>query len=67
MNGELSAGSPNNILSLLQQLHAIELGKIADLVVLDADPIADIHNTRRVQAVVLNGRFLSAAALTSGQ
>jgi imidazolonepropionase-like amidohydrolase len=48
-------------------LGTIERGKIADLVVLDGDPIADIRNTRRVHAVVLNGRFLTAAALTSGQ
>ena len=33
----------------------IEVGKIADLVLLDQDPLADIHNTRSVRAVVLNG------------
>jgi imidazolonepropionase-like amidohydrolase len=41
----------------------IEAGKIADLVLLDKDPLADIHNTRSIQAVVLNGKLLPRAAL----
>jgi imidazolonepropionase-like amidohydrolase len=41
----------------------IEPGKIADLVVLDKDPLTDIHNTRSIRAVVLNGHLLSRAAL----
>jgi cytosine/adenosine deaminase-related metal-dependent hydrolase len=38
-------------------------GKIADLVLLDADPVADIHNTRRIYAVVTNGRYFDRTAL----
>jgi len=55
----------------------IEVGKIADLVLLDADPLADIHNTRSVRAVVLSGKLypretldamlLNAQALASRQ
>ena len=30
----------------------------ADLILLDADPLADIRNVRQVRAVVLNGRLL---------
>jgi len=41
----------------------VEPGKIADLVLLDADPLVDIRNTRRIQAVVLHGRFLDRNAL----
>jgi imidazolonepropionase-like amidohydrolase len=41
----------------------IEAGKTADLVLLDKDPLADIHNTRTIQAVVLNGRLYPRAAL----
>jgi imidazolonepropionase-like amidohydrolase len=41
----------------------IEVGKTADLVLLDKDPLADIHNTRSIQAVVLNGRLFERAAL----
>ena len=41
----------------------VEVGKAADLVLLDKDPLADIHNTRTIEAVVLGGRFFSRAAL----
>ncbi|PYP40324.1 MAG: hypothetical protein DMD43_08700 [Gemmatimonadetes bacterium] len=40
-------------------------GRLADLVLLDADPLADIRNTRRVHAVVADGRLLDAAARTA--
>lgn len=33
-------------------------GKVADLVVLDADPLTDIRNTQRIDAVVTRGRFI---------
>ncbi len=35
-------------------------GNAADLVVLDADPLRDIRNTRRIHAVVVGGRLISA-------
>jgi imidazolonepropionase-like amidohydrolase len=41
----------------------IEVGKEADLVLLDANPLEDIRNTRRIQAVVLRGRALDRTAL----
>jgi cytosine/adenosine deaminase-related metal-dependent hydrolase len=41
----------------------VEVGKKARLVLLEADPLADIANTRRVAAVVLRGRLLSGAEL----
>jgi len=41
----------------------IEVGKTADLVLLDKDPLADIHNTRSIQAVVLRGKLYQRAAL----
>jgi hypothetical protein len=37
-------------------------GKVADLVVLDADPLADIANVGRIHAVVANGRVIDGAA-----
>ncbi len=41
----------------------VEQGKIADLVLLDADPLADIHNTQRIDAVILRGKLLDRKAL----
>jgi hypothetical protein len=37
------------------QLGSVEAGKLADLVILAADPTADIRNTRKVEAVVRGG------------
>ncbi|GAB2750314.1 amidohydrolase family protein [Amycolatopsis magusensis] len=39
----------------------VEPGKVADLVVLDEDPLADITNTSRIHAVVHRGRYLGPA------
>lgn len=39
-----------------QELGTLEEGKLADFVVLAADPLADIHNVRRVEAVYKGGR-----------
>ncbi|SDH27774.1 Amidohydrolase family protein [Sinosporangium album] len=36
----------------------VEPGKAADLVILSADPLADIRNTRRIHAVVAAGRYV---------
>jgi imidazolonepropionase-like amidohydrolase len=41
----------------------IEVGKRADLLILDADPLANIANTRKIQAVVLNGHYLNRTNL----
>ena len=38
-------------------------GKNADLVLLDANPLDDVANTKRIAAVVARGRFLDRAAL----
>ena len=42
---------------------SVEKGKIADLVLLDGNPLDDIHNTQKIQAVVLAGRFFSRTDL----
>jgi imidazolonepropionase-like amidohydrolase len=41
----------------------VEVGKRADLVVLDRNPLADIRNTRAIDLVIAHGRLLQPAAL----
>jgi imidazolonepropionase-like amidohydrolase len=54
--------NPAIFLNATDSLGTVETGKLADLVLLDADPLADIHNTTRISAVVLNGQLLDAPA-----
>ncbi len=42
---------------------SLEPGKLADLVVLDADPTQDIRNSDNINMVMLNGRLYDAATL----
>ena len=41
----------------------IETGKLADLVLLDANPLEDIGNTRKIAAVIRGGKYLDRGAL----
>ena len=41
----------------------VEVGKRANLVLLDADPLADISNSRAISAVIFNGELLDRRAL----
>ena len=54
---------PAQLLGMADSIGTIGPGMVADLVLLDADPLADIGNTRRIRAVVLNGRMLDRNAL----
>jgi imidazolonepropionase-like amidohydrolase len=53
---ESATRRPAEWLGLADSVGTIAPGKVADLVLLDADPLRDITNTRRVRAVVLRGR-----------
>ena len=55
--------NPAKFFGLDQTLGTIEQGKIADLVLLDANPLLDIRNTQRINAVVANGRLFDRKAL----
>lgn len=55
--------NPARFLGRTQDLGTVAAGKLADLVLLDADPLADIHNTTHIQAVWLEGRYLDRTAL----
>jgi adenine deaminase len=55
----LRAGTLNGArtLGLDGQIGSLEVGKLADLIVLDGDPLADIRNTNSVRYTMVNGRL----------
>jgi imidazolonepropionase-like amidohydrolase len=54
---------PARFLGIAGAAGTVEVGMRADLLLLDADPTRDIRNTRRINAVLLDGRLLRRADL----
>lgn len=54
---------PAQFARLEDRLGTLTPGKIADIVLLDADPLNDIRNTRRIFAVIQGGRLFSRSDL----
>ena len=48
---------PALFLTKLNQYGVVEVGHVADLVVLDDDPLKDISNTKKISAVIVRGRY----------
>jgi imidazolonepropionase-like amidohydrolase len=55
--------NPARFLGLEEHIGTVQKGKMADLVLLDADPLADIRNTTKIHAVIFHGRSLDKAKL----
>jgi imidazolonepropionase-like amidohydrolase len=55
--------SPAEFLGKFETQGTVEQGKFADLLLLDANPLADIRNTQKIRAVILRGRVLDRTAL----
>jgi imidazolonepropionase-like amidohydrolase len=50
--------NPAEFLGKLETQGTIEQGKFADLLLLDANPLDDIHNTQKIRAVIVRGKLL---------
>lgn len=50
-------------IGMAKDLGSLEAGKMADLIVLDRDPLADIRNTNSISKVMVNGRLYDANTL----
>jgi imidazolonepropionase-like amidohydrolase len=61
----ITAGTKNGAIAAkgLKDFGTLEAGKLADLVLLTADPLADIKNLRKVSAVYKDGRAVDRARL----
>jgi imidazolonepropionase-like amidohydrolase len=55
--------NPAKFLGRENELGTIEKGKLAEMVLLDANPLDDIGNTQKIAGVVANGRYYSRADL----
>jgi hypothetical protein len=48
-----------------KELGTVTAGKLADLVILNDDPLSDISNTQKIDAVIVNGKYLSKSDISS--
>ncbi|HEY0809861.1 MAG TPA: amidohydrolase family protein, partial [Longimicrobiales bacterium] len=56
-----ATSTPARVMQIADSVGSVEPGKIADLVLLDANPLDDIRNTRRIAGVFRAGKWVSRA------
>ena len=57
--------APARFLGMEKDVGSIEKGKLANLLLLSADPLQNITNTRKIEAVIINGRLPDRRELDS--
>ena len=60
---QAATSAPAGVLNKSKDLGTIEVGKLADMILLDANPLDDIHNTQRIRAVIVGGKLMNRFAL----
>jgi len=60
---QTATSNPAKFLGIESSFGSIDPGKIADLVLLRADPLVDIKNTQKINAVIANGRTFDRESL----
>src|SRR3984893_15586976 len=60
---QTATSNPPKFLGMESSYGSVETGKVADLVLLSANPLDDIHNTKKITAVIANGRLYDRPAL----
>ena len=55
--------NPARYFRIEQQSGSVAVGKMASLVILDADPLSDIGNTQKISTVILRGKVFDRPAL----
>src|SRR5256714_1344745 len=60
---QTATSNPAKFLGMEASMGSVEPGKIADLVLLSANPLEDIRNTEKISAVIAQGRLFDRAAL----
>ena len=55
--------NPARFLGLEESIGTVQPRRLASLVLLDADPLKDIHNTTKISAVIIRGKLLNRSDL----
>jgi len=61
----IQAGTLNSarVLGVEKRYGSLEANKVADFIILTADPLSDIGNSRKIEAVWMNGKSVDRAML----
>ena len=61
-----ATGQAAELLGQQNNLGTVEKGKLADMVILDADPLEDIRNIGRISQVLKAGRVVAGTGVAAG-